>query len=106
MTLANITLPNPGTPAAAIRQHYDVGNDFYELWLDPSMSYSCALWATGDAAATDTLEAAQLRKIDFHLPQARAAGKQQVLDIGCGWGATLRRLVEVHGVGQVVGLTL
>ncbi len=106
MTIANITLPNPGTPAAAIRQHYDVGNDFYELWLDPSMSYSCALWATDDESATDTLEAAQLRKIDFHIRQARAAGKQRVLDIGCGWGATLRRLVEVHGVEKAVGLTL
>jgi len=106
MTLESITLTNPGTPAAAIRQHYDVGNDFYQLWLDPSMSYSCALWAKDEAAATDTLEAAQLRKIDFHIRQAQAAGKQRVLDIGCGWGATLRRLVENHGVEQAVGLTL
>lgn len=104
MTLVKTT--NPGTPAAAIRQHYDVGNDFYQLWLDPSMSYSCALWATGDKAATDTLEAAQLRKIDFHIRQAKAAGTQRVLDIGCGWGATLRRLVEVYGVQQAIGLTL
>lgn len=106
MTLETISMANPGTPAAAIRQHYDVGNDFYQLWLDPSMSYSCALWATDDESATDTLEAAQLRKIDFHIRQARAAGKQRVLDIGCGWGATLRRLVEIHGVEKAVGLTL
>ncbi len=91
-----------GASPEAIQHHYDVGNDFYRLWLDESMSYSCALW---DGAA-DTLEAAQLRKIDYHVAQAQAAGAARVLDVGCGWGAVLRRLTAVHGVGRAVGLTL
>jgi len=94
------------TAAAAIRYHYDVGNAFYRLWLDPSLSYSCAMPAGPD----DTLEAAQNRKIDYHLraiglgPNADRA--RAVLDIGCGWGAVLRRLVSDHGVARAVGLTL
>jgi cyclopropane-fatty-acyl-phospholipid synthase len=90
-----------GASQDAIERHYDVGNDFYALWLDETRSYSCALWDTAQ-----TLEQAQLAKIDFHVQQARAAGKARVLDVGCGWGATLRRLVEIHGVQQAVGLTL
>jgi cyclopropane-fatty-acyl-phospholipid synthase len=92
---------NPGASKEAIERHYDVGNDFYALWLDETRSYSCALW---DAAAT--LMEAQLAKIDLHVQQARAAQKARVLDIGCGWGATLHRLVERHGVHQAVGITL
>jgi cyclopropane-fatty-acyl-phospholipid synthase len=91
----------PGASQQAIEHHYDVGNDFYALWLDETRSYSCALW---DAA--QGLDEAQLAKIDLHVRQARAAGCARVLDIGCGWGATLRRLVETHGVRQAVGLTL
>jgi cyclopropane-fatty-acyl-phospholipid synthase len=92
---------NRGASAAAIQHHYDVGNDFYKVWLDSSRTYSAALWE-GD----DDLEAAQLRKIDFHIAQARAPGVDRVLDVGCGWGALLQRLVDVHGVQQAVGLTL
>jgi cyclopropane-fatty-acyl-phospholipid synthase len=91
-----------GASPEAIQRHYDVGNDFYRLWLDDSMSYSCALWDGSE----DTLEAAQLRKMDYHIAQARAAGAARVLDVGCGWGAVLKRLTTVHGVGQAVGLTL
>ena len=91
-----------GASPEAIQSHYDVGNDFYQLWLDSSMSYSCALWD----GENDALEAAQLRKIDYHITQARAANRRRVLDIGCGWGAVLRRLTTVHGVEQAVGLTL
>ena len=59
-----------GAGSGAIRHHYDVGNDFWQVWLDPTMSYSCAMWA--DPA--DDLETAQRRKLDFHAEQARAAG--------------------------------
>jgi cyclopropane-fatty-acyl-phospholipid synthase len=90
-----------GASQQAIESHYDVGNDFYALWLDETRSYSCALWEPAQ-----TLEEAQLAKIDFHVQKARAPGTARVLDIGCGWGATLRRLVETHGVRQAVGLTL
>ncbi|CAO5229859.1 class I SAM-dependent methyltransferase [Frankia sp. AgKG'84/4] len=92
----------PTTAAEAIRHHYDVGNAFYRLWLDPSLTYSCAMPAGPD----DTLEAAQNRKIDYHLDAVGAARARSVLDVGCGWGAVLRRLAHGHGVGRIVGLTL
>jgi cyclopropane-fatty-acyl-phospholipid synthase len=95
--------PNPGASAAAIRRHYDVGNDFYRLWLDPTLSYSCALW--DEREGDDGLETAQLRKIDYHIDGARARGADRVLDVGCGWGAALRRLVDA-GARRAVGLTL
>jgi cyclopropane-fatty-acyl-phospholipid synthase len=95
------TIANPGASAEAVRHHYDVSNEFYRLWLDPTMSYSAAIWEEGDS-----FEAAQVRKLDFHIRQARAGGARRVLDIGCGWGPMLRRLVETHQVEQAVGLTL
>ena len=93
--------PEQGASSQAIQYHYDVSNDFYRLWLDSSLTYSGALWEDND-----TLEAAQVRKIDWHVEQARAKNATRVLDVGCGWGPVLRRLVEVHGVKQAVGLTL
>jgi cyclopropane-fatty-acyl-phospholipid synthase len=91
-----------GAGSAAIRHHYDVGNEFWQVWLDPTMSYSCAMWED----PSDDLERAQLRKLDYHTEQAHAAGAARVLDIGCGWGAQLRHLVGSHGVQHGVGLTL
>ncbi len=91
-----------GASPEAIQHHYDLGNDFYSLWLDPTRTYSCALWERED----DTLEAAQLRKLDYLAAGARAPGAARVLDVGCGWGSLMRRLVEHHGVGAVTGLTL
>jgi cyclopropane-fatty-acyl-phospholipid synthase len=93
--------PDVGASADAIRAHYDLSSDFYRLWLDASLTYSCAMWEPGD-----TLERAQLRKLDFHVEQSRAAGCDRVLDVGCGWGSMLRRLVDAHGVTRAVGLTL
>jgi cyclopropane-fatty-acyl-phospholipid synthase len=81
--------------------HYDVGVDFYRLWLDPSLTYSCALWEDGD----DDLESAQQHKIDLLVNLAHAQGVRRVLDIGCGWGSVLRRLVAVHDVYSAIGLT-
>lgn len=91
----------PGASTAAIQTHYDVSNAFFALWLDRTMSYSCALWAEGD-----DLEQAQVRKLDYHLEQACARGKSNLLDIGCGWGALLHRAVDKYQVAQAVGLTL
>src|SRR3984893_7286224 len=84
-----------GAGSAAIRHHYDIGNEFWQVWLDPTMSYSCAMWEDPD----DDLERAQRRKLDYHVAQARAAG-------GGGWGSMLMHLVGSHNVGHVVGLTL
>lgn len=91
----------PGASAEAIRHHYDVSNEFFRLWLDETLTYSCALYDHHDE-----LGPAQLAKIDYHVASARAAGAQRVLDIGCGWGANVRRLTEHHGVASAVGLTL
>jgi cyclopropane-fatty-acyl-phospholipid synthase len=91
-----------GASSSAIRHHYDVGTEFYALWLDPTLTYSCALWDGAD----DTLPDAQVRKLDYLAGEAGAIGAASVLDIGCGWGALLTRLVQVHGVGRAVGLTL
>ena len=92
---------NPGASAAAIAHHYDVPGEFYALWLDESMTYSCARWHDDD-----TLESAQLRKIDYHADCARVRPGARVLDVGCGWGATMARLVDRYSAGEVVGLTL
>jgi cyclopropane-fatty-acyl-phospholipid synthase len=92
----------PGASAEAIQHHYDTGNEFFALWLDPTLSYSCPLWDRPD----DDLHAAQIKKLDYHAEQAGAAGARRVLDIGCGWGAVLRRLVEHWDVKRAVGLTL
>jgi cyclopropane-fatty-acyl-phospholipid synthase len=91
-----------GASAAAIQRHYDLGNEFYALWLDPTRTYSCAIWDGPD----DTLEQAQLRKLDYHAAGAGAGEAARMLDIGCGWGAMMRRLIDHHGVSEVVGLTL
>ncbi len=90
-----------GASSQAIEHHYSLSNDFYRLWLDESMTYSCALFGEGD-----DLEAAQKRKLDYLIDGANAAGAARVLDIGCGWGSLLERLTQVHDVQHVVGLTL
>lgn len=90
-----------GASTGAIRYHYDIGNQFYRLWLDPTLTYSCAMWE-----GADSLEQAQTNKIDYHIRQSGAMQAKRVLDIGCGWGGVLRRMVDNYGVRQAVGLTL
>jgi cyclopropane-fatty-acyl-phospholipid synthase len=91
-----------GASVESIQQHYDVSDKFYSLWLDESMTYSCALWRNED----DNLAAAQMRKIDYLVSASGASGRQKVLDIGCGWGSAMQRLVAEHRVEHVTGLTL
>lgn len=85
----------------AIAYHYDVSNEFYSLWLDRNMVYSCAYF--GDGA--ESLEVAQERKIDHILSKLRLRPGDTLLDIGCGWGALIIRAVEKYGA-KAVGITL
>ena len=80
-----------------IHAHYDLGNDFYEAWLDPTMSYSSARFAPGDS-----LEQAQQRKLETIA--ARLDGASQVLEIGCGWGALAHHLAQ--GGAHVTAISL
>ena len=84
--------------ADAVQYHYDVSNDFYALWLDRQMIYSCALFETG----LEDLDTAQERKLDHICRKLRLAPGERLLDIGCGWGGLLcwaARHYGVHGVG-------
>jgi cyclopropane-fatty-acyl-phospholipid synthase len=83
-----------------IMAHYDLGNDFYRLWLDPGMSYSAAIFNPGN----DSLETAQSAKYQRILDQLQAAPGERVLEIGCGWGG-FAELAERAGL-HVTGLTL
>ncbi|OBJ68840.1 cyclopropane mycolic acid synthase family methyltransferase [Mycobacterium sp. 1274756.6] len=84
-----------------VQSHYDRSNDFFRLWLDPSMTYSCAYFERDDM----TLEQAQRAKIDLALGKLDLQPGLTLLDIGCGWGSTMRRAVERYDV-NVIGLTL
>jgi cyclopropane-fatty-acyl-phospholipid synthase len=96
------SITDRGASAESIQHHYDLSNEFYSLWLDESMTYSCGLWQSDD----DYLSAAQTRKIDYLISLSGASGRERVLDIGCGWGSVMQRLVAEHGVEHVTGLTL
>ncbi|MEV7504598.1 cyclopropane-fatty-acyl-phospholipid synthase family protein [Streptomyces sp. NPDC093018] len=87
----------------AISHHYDVGNDFYELVLGPSMVYSCAYWESFDKDAT--LEAAQRDKLELVCRKLGLQEGQRLLDVGCGWGSMALHAAREHGV-SVVGVTL
>jgi cyclopropane-fatty-acyl-phospholipid synthase len=84
-----------------IQSHYDRSNDFFGLWLDPTMTCSCAYFEREDM----TLEEAQMAKIDLALGKLGLAPGVTLLDVGCGWGSTMRRAVERYDV-NVIGLTL
>jgi cyclopropane-fatty-acyl-phospholipid synthase len=85
-----------------IMAHYDLGNDFYKLWLDPTMSYSSALFS-GDAQRS--LQAAQLAKYRRVLHRLNARPGQRVLEIGCGWGGFAEVAAGEAGL-DVLGVTL
>ena len=85
----------------AIQHHYDVSNEFYALWLDPRMVYSCAYFHHED----DTLESAQVQKLDHICAKLRLAPGERFLDIGCVWGALVMRAAEKYGV-HATGITL
>ncbi|MFI6288411.1 class I SAM-dependent methyltransferase [Streptomyces sp. NPDC051018] len=112
------TLPPPPPPAEEVRRragplhtkhrdrraishHYDVGNDFYELVLGPSMVYSCAYWGDGDT----TLEDAQRAKLDLVCRKLGLKEGERLLDVGCGWGSMAMHAAREYGV-NVTGITL
>ena len=84
-----------------VQSHYDLSDDFYRLFLDPTQTYSCAYFERDDL----TLHEAQLAKIDLSLGKLGLEPGMTLLDVGCGWGATMRRAIEKYDV-NVIGLTL
>ena len=85
----------------AIKFHYDVSNEFYALWLDERMVYSCAYFDTID----ESLEAAQTRKLDYICRKLRLRPGERLLDIGCGWGGLVIHAARQYGV-QALGITV
>lgn len=90
-----------GSDMKAIQFHYDLSNEFYSLWLDRNMVYSCAYFENGD----EDLETAQLKKIDHILTKIQLKPGETLLDIGCGWGALVIRAADKFGA-RCVGVTL
>jgi cyclopropane-fatty-acyl-phospholipid synthase len=87
--------------AAAVRYHYDVGNDFFALFLDESMTYSCAIFSRG----AQTLEDAQHTKLELVSGKLGLAPGMRMLDVGCGWGSFAIHAAQNYGV-SVTGVTL
>lgn len=88
---------------AAIAHHYDLGNDFYELLLDPTMAYSCGYWMSSDESYG--LADAQRDKLELICRRLGLAEGMRLLDVGCGWGSLLTHAAEQHGV-RASGVTL
>ena len=81
-----------------VSRHYDLGNDFYKLWLDPTMSYSCGYFKSEN----DSLYRAQVNKVDYILQKLHLEPGMSLVDIGCGWGFLLieaAKQYKVHGTG-------
>ena len=92
---------DPSRDRAAIRFHYDVGNDFYALWLDRRMVYSCAYYRSD----TDSIDEAQRAKLDLICRKLRLRPGHRLLDVGCGWGALIMHAAQHYGV-NALGITL
>ncbi|XP_072993258.1 uncharacterized protein [Typha latifolia] len=84
-----------------ISQHYDLSNDFFSLFLDETMTYSCAIFKMEN----EDLKAAQIRKISLLIDKARIEGKHEVLEIGCGWGSLAIEVVKQTGC-KYTGISL
>lgn len=86
---------------ADVQSHYDIGNDFYNMWLDPTMTYSCAYFVS----EKDTLEDAQWNKVRHILNKLHAQSGETLLDIGCGWGTLLFTAAKEYNL-EATGVTL
>ena len=91
---------NGAKAAANARHHYDIGNDFYALWLDKERTYSCAYFLNQD----DDIDTAQQQKLELICRKARLQAGNTLLDIGCGWGSLMFHAVKHHGV-HATGIT-
>ncbi len=92
---------SPERDARAVRHHYDVSNDFFALFLGPTLTYSCAVFGSED----EPLDAAQERKLELVCTKLALQPGMRVLDVGCGWGSFALHAAARHGV-DVVGITL
>src|SRR5271165_7579745 len=84
-----------------VQAHYDLSNEFFALFQDPTRTYSCAYFPRDDM----TLHEAQVAKLDLTLDKLGLEPGMTLLDVGCGWGSTMKRAIEKYDV-NVVGLTL
>jgi cyclopropane-fatty-acyl-phospholipid synthase len=98
---AAIATHSPAQDRDDVQHHYDVGNEFYRLWLDDRMLYSCAYFETGK----ETITAAQLAKLNHICRKLRLQPGERLLDIGCGWGGLILHAAQHYGV-HAVGITL
>ena len=96
-----LNLHSKSRDARAIQYHYDVSNEFYALWLDREMVYSCAYFKSGD----EDIDTAQAQKLDHICRKLRLEPGDRFLDIGCGWGALVRWAAKHYGV-DATGITL
>lgn len=85
-----------------VQRHYDIGNDFYEMWLDPTLTYSCAYFTDDNK---DDLEKAQIAKVHHILNKLNPQKGRTLLDIGCGWGTLMLTAAKEYGL-KVTGVTL
>jgi len=90
-----------GSSQKEVQVSYDVSNEFFRLWLDERMNYTCGVFED-----TDNLEVAQLKKLNLIHDFAHMTPEKRVLDIGCGWGANIEFLAKDKGVKDVHGVTL
>ncbi len=96
-----LTPKNRKNQKKEVSSHYDIGNDFYKLWLDESMSYSCAYFKSDE----DSLYEAQVNKVEHTLDKLQLKEGMTLLDVGCGWGFLLKHAAKKYGV-KGVGITL
>ncbi|GAA6117451.1 cyclopropane-fatty-acyl-phospholipid synthase family protein [Apilactobacillus kunkeei] len=92
---------NESTSKKDIQSHYDIGNDFYKIWLDKTMTYSCAYFENPD----DDLYDAQMQKVHHIIKKLNPKPGRTLLDIGCGWGTLMLTAAKEYGL-NVVGVTL
>src|SRR5271154_3451788 len=90
-----------GSTQAQVEVSYDVSNEFFRLWLDERMNYTCGIFdEPSEGWHTDSLEEAQVRKLQWHAKSARLSPEKRLLDIGCGWGANLEFQALSTGVKE------